>query len=198
METNTILLLIFIIFAIAMIMMRETNENQYGETVVYEDDDGLDPEIERRTTLMNQLSALMVQFLDLQDLSVEELKESFSSQYSDEKGNDILSLYSKYGMTITMAFYWSTNRIKIRITYFDVPRKFNSEVYEYEKTFRMRKSFIDNKKIFAWLNDRTKEIANNMISNLSEDDIKRIEEMMSQVQEDKQEEQTEETTEKDE
>lgn len=101
-------------------------------------------------------------------------------------------------MTITMAFYWSTNRIKIRITYFDVPRKFNGEVYEYEKTFSMRKSFIDNKEIFSWLNDRTKEIANNMVSNLSEEDIKKIEEMMSQVQEDKQEESTEETTEKDE
>lgn len=198
METNTILLLIFIIFAIAMIMMRATNENQYGETVFYEEEDGLDPEIERRTTLMNQLSALMVQFLDLQDLSVEELKESFSSQYSDGKGNDILSLYSKYGMTITMTFYWSTNRIKIRITYFDVPRKFNSEVYEYEKTFSMRKSFIDNKEIFAWLNGRTKEIANNLLANLSEDDIKRIEEMMSQMQDSKPEDNAEETAEKDE
>ena len=198
METNTILLLIFIVFAIAMLMMRTIEDNQYGETIVYDDDDGLDSEVERRTALMNNLSSFMVQFLDLQDLSVDELKKGFSSQYSDGKGNDILTLYSKYGITVTMAFYWKTNRIKIRITYFDVPSKFKSEVYEYEKTFSMRKSFIDNKEIFAWLNDRSKEIANNMLSNLSEEDMKRIEKMMSQMQDDIPEDNTEETTEKDE
>ena len=62
----------------------------------------------------------------------------------------------------------------------------------------MRKSFIDNKEIFAWLNYRSKEIANNMLSNLSEEDMKRIEKMMSQMQDNKPEDNTEETTEKDE